>query len=85
LPYVEQYRTVSNATPDHTVAKNIRAELARAGISQTAAARALGLADSSLSRRLNGRHSFRVSELYALADLIGVPVHAFIGAHSPAA
>lgn len=72
-------------TPDQVVATNIRAELARAGISQTAAARALGLADSSLSRRLNGRHSFRVSELYALADLIGVPVHAFIGVNSPAA
>ncbi|WP_010540412.1 helix-turn-helix domain-containing protein [Dietzia alimentaria] len=82
---MEHYLTVSNTTPDQAVAMNIRAELARTGISQTAAARALGLADSSLSRRMNGRHSFRVSELYALADLIGVPVHAFIGAHSPVA
>lgn len=82
---MEQYRTVSNTDTDQQVAANVRAELARAGISQSTIADSLGITKSGVSRRMQGRISFRVSELCAIADLIGIPVHVLLAKDNAAA
>jgi transcriptional regulator with XRE-family HTH domain len=46
--------------------------MARKRISQTAAARALGISQSSMSRRLVGLSPFTVDDLYVLARLFGI-------------
>jgi transcriptional regulator with XRE-family HTH domain len=63
---------VSIVTPSEAVAEEVRAHMARKRISQTAAARALGISQSSMSRRLIGASPFTVDDLYVLAGLFGV-------------
>lgn len=62
-----------------TIAANVRAEVARAGRSQSEIATALGLSQTGVSRRLSGRVAFDGPELAALAALLDVPVAAFFG------
>lgn len=61
-------------TPADHVAANIRAELARAGISQASLAASLGITQQALSRRLLGKTPFSFDEAFAIADTLGVPV-----------
>lgn len=63
---------MSAVTPSEAVAAEVRAHLARNRISQTTAAKAIGIAQSSMSRRLVGAQPFTVDELYGLADLFGI-------------
>lgn len=63
---------VSIVTPSEAVAAEVRAFMARKRISQTTAAAALGIGQSSMSRRLNGTAPFTVDELYRLADLFQI-------------
>lgn len=58
--------------PRQEVAASIRAFIARAGISQSAAGRAIGVKQSTFSRRTNGQEPFDVDELGALATYFGV-------------
>lgn len=51
---------------------NIVAELSRRDITQTEAARRLGLPQNALSARIRGRIDFRIGELVALADALGI-------------
>jgi transcriptional regulator with XRE-family HTH domain len=51
---------------------NIRAEMARKGLSQTDIGRALGLPAGSISERLADKTSLKVIELLAIADLLNV-------------
>ncbi|MEO9246790.1 helix-turn-helix transcriptional regulator [Citricoccus nitrophenolicus] len=51
---------------------NIVAELSRRDITQTDAAKRMGLPQNALSARIRGRIDFRIGELVALADLLGV-------------
>lgn len=60
------------------VGRNIRAELARAGLTQAQAAEALHMSAMSLSRRLRGDVPLGVDELYALADLFNIPVETLL-------
>jgi transcriptional regulator with XRE-family HTH domain len=60
------------------VAANVRAELARKRISQTKVADHLGVSRQNIAQRLNGRVDFRVSELVAIASLLGIPVTALL-------
>jgi transcriptional regulator with XRE-family HTH domain len=55
------------------VAENVRAEVARSGLSQTSLAATLGLKQQSLSRRLAGKTPFSVDEAFAIAGALGVP------------
>ena len=57
----------------HVVA-NIRAELARRGKTQEDLAEALGIARQNISQRLRNRVSFRIEELQAVADFLGIPI-----------
>ena len=60
------------------VAAEVRASLARANLSGNRAASRLGWKQQYLSRRLSGTVPFDVSELYAIADLLDVPVGEFL-------
>ena len=59
------------------VPANVRAEVARRGLSQSALAAALNLTQSAVSRRLSGTVEFTASELAALAEHLQVPVSVF--------
>lgn len=68
-------------TLTHTerVTRNLRAEMSRAGINQTAVAAHLGLSQQAISRRMSGRTSFTVDELAHVAELLGVSVSVLFG------
>jgi transcriptional regulator with XRE-family HTH domain len=56
------------------VAENVRAEMARRWYSGTMLAKALGVSQSFLSRRLTGAVPFNVVELHAIADALHIDV-----------
>jgi transcriptional regulator with XRE-family HTH domain len=58
---------------------NVRAELARRGISHRDAAQALGLTQSAASRRMRGDVEFSLSEVEQLAALLEIPVTELLG------
>lgn len=52
----------------------IRERTAKEGLTQAAAARALGIGRQTFSRKINGHSDFSVSELARLADFLGTTV-----------
>lgn len=64
-------------TPD-TIAANVRAEMARRGISTLELSQLTGIARSTLARRLTGRYDLTVGELLTIADAVGVPLSTLI-------
>ena len=58
-------------TVTERVSANVRAEIARKRLTQTEMAKALGMTQQMLSRRVNGYVEFSVNELVALATLLG--------------
>lgn len=71
--------TTSYAT---TVAGNVRAEMGRAGFTQTRLAAHLGYVQQALSRRLSGAIPFDVAELATIATALGVPLEALLSVDS---
>lgn len=67
------------------VSANVRAEVARAGASQTDIAAVLGLSQAGVSRRLSGRVDFSATELTKLAAYLKVPASAFFESRGTAA
>ncbi|MDG4791881.1 helix-turn-helix transcriptional regulator [Micromonospora sp. WMMD1102] len=63
-----------------TAAAEVRAEMGRQRISAAALARALGVSDMYLSRRLSGDDPipFDLSEIERIAEALGVPVGNFL-------
>jgi predicted XRE-type DNA-binding protein len=61
------------------VAAEVRAQMARAQISQHQLAEILEIPQSSVSKRLRGKIAFRVDELEKLAAALGVHPAAFLG------
>jgi transcriptional regulator with XRE-family HTH domain len=61
-----------------TPSANIRAEMARAGVTQTQLAVALGLPQAAISRRLCDETPWRVGEIQAVAKTLGVPLSALL-------
>jgi transcriptional regulator with XRE-family HTH domain len=59
-------------------AANVRAELARAGYTAVRTATALDWSNSRLARRLSGEIPFDIDELTQVAQLLGVPLAAFL-------
>lgn len=59
-------------TPTAHTGRNVRAEMARAGVSQADLAARVGLSQSALSKRLRGVVPFRVDELDAIARVLRV-------------
>jgi transcriptional regulator with XRE-family HTH domain len=60
------------------VAREVRAEMARQGVSQRELAERLGFAQSGLSKRLTGQLTFRAEEWERIAEILGVPVTQFL-------
>jgi transcriptional regulator with XRE-family HTH domain len=60
------------------VASVVRAEMARKRVGQEEIAARLGLSQASVSRRIRGVTPFELDELETVADLLGLPVTAFI-------
>lgn len=56
------------------IGANVRAEMSRRDVKQSALAERLGIPQSSVSSRLRGSTSWSASELAQVADLLGVPV-----------
>jgi transcriptional regulator with XRE-family HTH domain len=63
----------------------LRAELARAGVEQKQIAEALGYHPSQVTKRMRGEIEWRLNELQAIADLIGVPIAVLVADSDPAA
>ena len=61
-----------------TLSDNIRAEMARTGVTQAQLAGALGLPQAAISRRLCDETPWRVSELQAVATHLKVPLTALL-------
>ena len=53
---------------------NVRAEMARRGVSQTALGAAIGLSQTALYRRLASKTSFTVDQIIAIAKHLDVEV-----------
>lgn len=60
------------------IAKEVRAELARQGITQDELARRLGTTQPWVSKRLTGKTAFDTTELDRIADALGVAVTQFL-------
>jgi len=61
-----------NSTAKEEVAAGVRSFIARAGVSKSAVAREIGMAQSTFSRRTTGLEPFDTDELGTLADYFGV-------------
>lgn len=61
------------------VSSNVRAEMARRGVTQARLAHQLGMAQQSLSRRLRGDTLFSVDELLRIANVLDVPAGELLG------
>lgn len=61
-----------------TVGANVRAEMARRGVTQRQVAEALGISQPQISKRLAGRIAFDVVELQVIGRMLGLPAHAFL-------
>lgn len=72
--------TLQPETPHKTVdlvsvlASNIRAEAGRRSLTQTDLANVLGITQSAISRRWNGRRPWPLEDLPTVADALGVTV-----------
>ena len=71
-------------TTARQVGKNVRAEMARHGLTQTQVALTLGVSQSGVSRRLLGAIAFDVVELGTLAHLFDVPASYLLGENAAA-
>jgi excinuclease UvrABC nuclease subunit len=59
------------------IAREVRGEVARAGVSKRNVRESLGLSTQSLWERMTGQIAFTDEELYELADLLGISVTCF--------
>lgn len=68
--------------PTHPVAVNVadevRAAMARRRLSQTKLAKAMGMSQPAMNRRIRGEIPFDVVELTAIAKILDVPVTTFL-------
>lgn len=62
------------STPTAVTGANVRAEMARRGVSQTTLAAVLGVTQPQVSARLRGIVPFNVNELHAVAAFLDVSV-----------
>lgn len=66
------------------IAGNVRAEVARRRIPQSDIAAALGEIQQWVSRRMSGSVEWRISELVAIAELLGIHPAVLMGGRPPA-
>ena len=61
-------------TPSGATGANVRAEMARQGVTQMVLARKIGISQAAVSARLRGTTPFDINELTAIAAVLGVPL-----------
>lgn len=63
----------------------LRAAMAERGFSQAQLAQAIGISENSMSRKLNGKREFRLSEVVAITEVLGLkePQLIFLSRSSP--
>ncbi|MDO5535225.1 MAG: helix-turn-helix transcriptional regulator [Propionibacteriaceae bacterium] len=61
-----------STTPSVRVGANVRAEMARKGMTQTQLAGQIGITQAQISKRLSGQIAFDVNELVAVAAALDV-------------
>lgn len=76
---------MSKATYSQSVAEEIRALLARRSVTRSRLAGEIGMAESTLSGRLNGRTSFYAYEVAAIASALDIDVREILPAFVSAA
>lgn len=69
-------------TTTRRVAANLRAEVARQGLTQTALASRLNMSQQAVSRRLSGRHGLTVDDLQAFSEALDLPIEQLIADQS---
>ena len=67
-------------TYNERVAAEVRASVARKGVSQTLVAEQAGMSNASLSRKLKGQYPFGVDELLAIAPLLDTTASSILAA-----
>lgn len=76
----------TRTTPSALVGANVRAEMARAGVTQAQLGEAVGVTQSAISARLRGATPFDINELHAVAAFLDVAVTDLLHVHAkPAA
>ncbi len=66
------------STATDTVAANIRAEMARQRLSQSAVAVEVGMSPAAISQRLSGKTAINIGELVRRARVLNVPAEALL-------
>ncbi|MBF0807319.1 helix-turn-helix domain-containing protein [Rothia nasimurium] len=61
-----------------TVATNVRAEASRRGVTSHDIAQILGISSAAVSRRMNEKIEFKISELEKIALLLDVPIEVLV-------
>ena len=61
-------------TPTALTGANVRAEIARRGMSQATLAQVIGVSQSQFSKRLRGVIAFDINELSAIAKALDIPL-----------
>lgn len=61
-----------------TIAREIRAEMARNDTTVSTLAQAIGMCRNTMTSRLQGHSDFRVNELERIGNVLGVPGWEFI-------
>ena len=61
-------------TPAAQTGANVRAEMARRGVSQTTLAENIGMSQAQVSKRLRGVIAFDINELHTVAAVLDVPL-----------
>ena len=61
-------------TPTAATGANVRAEMARRGLSQAALAQRLNVSQTAISKRLRGETPFDINELTRIAEVLDVPL-----------
>lgn len=72
-------------TPSATTGANVRAEMARRGVTQTSMARHLGLSQAAVSARIKGKTPFDINELSIVAHVLDVPLDSLLAGIGSAA
>lgn len=67
-------------TYNERVAAEVRASIARKGVSQTVVAEQAQMSNASLSRKLKGQYPFAVDELLAIAPLLDITASRILAA-----
>ena len=68
----------AETTPAILTGANVRAEMARRGVSQVALAEHMGKTQAAISARILGRVPFDINELTAVAAYLEVPITALL-------